>query len=160
MGRGRLDERDIIMGLFGGKDYGELKDYQQELARGRTVRRRQGGLRTVPVARVVGSVSKAASMDRRFRYKSGKVDERLRRLRLANRHAQAIFPPVDLYQINDEYYVVDGHHRLAVALENDQPEIDADVLIAHEVEFPPAPAEESAPKSEPSWWSAWLPGRA
>jgi hypothetical protein len=109
----------------------------------------------VPVARVVGSVSKAQSMDRRFRYKSGAVDGRLRSLRRASASGRLVMPPVELYQLNDEYYVVDGHHRLALALENDQIDIDANV-VAHEVAFPPEP--EQAPEAEPvSRPAAWLP---
>ena len=46
-------------------------------------------------------------------------------------------PPVELYQLNGEYYVVDGHHRMALALENEQAEIDAYVM-AHEVERSPS----------------------
>jgi hypothetical protein len=114
---------------------GGLKDFGRELAGGRLVRRYPLGLRTVPVARVVGSVSKAGSMNRRFRYKSGKVDARLRRLREADRWGLGVLPPVELYQLNDDFYVVDGHHRLALALENRQPEIDAYVVM-HEVDYP------------------------
>ena len=117
------------------RHYGNLRDFHQELARGRLVRRYQRDYSSVSVARIVGSVSKAGSMDRRFRYKSGKVDARLRHLREVNRWGMCALPPVELYQLNDEYYVVDGHHRVALALENRQPEIDADVL-AHEVEHP------------------------
>ena len=118
---------------FGRRDYGELKDFQRELASARLVRRYHRGLVTAPVDKVIGSVSKAASMDRRFRYKNGKVDARLRRMRQANRWGLLTLPPVELYELNGEYYVVDGHHRLALALENGQPDIDA-VVVAHEVE--------------------------
>jgi hypothetical protein len=148
------------MKLFEMKKRRALKDFSRELARGRIVRRTQGTVTSVPVAQIVGSAGKAASMDGRFRYKSGKVDARLRRLREANAFARGVFPPVDLYQINDDYYVIDGHHRVALALENDQVEIDAHVHIAYVVEYPAAPAETSAPASSPLRWLSWLPGRA
>ena len=124
--------------------YGDLRDFHQELARGRLVRRYQRSLSAVPVQQIVGSVGKAGSMDRRFRYKSGKVDARLRHLREANRWGMVAFPPVELYQLNDDYYVVDGHHRVAIALENRQPEIDAYVL-AHQVEFPAGSSDPQLP---------------
>ena len=66
---------------IGRQRHGELKDFKREMERHRLVSRHQRGVSLVPVAQVVGSVSKAASMDRRFRYKSGKVDQRLRALR-------------------------------------------------------------------------------
>lgn len=106
-----------------------LKDFQHELRRGRLVRRYQRGLVQVPVAKIVGSVGKAASLDRRFLPRHGEIDSRLRHLRQVDAWGMSVLPPVDLYQLDDEYYVVDGHHRLAVALENRQIEIDAYVTI-------------------------------
>lgn len=132
--------------------HGELKDFGQELARGRLLRRAGRGLCVVPVDRIVGSAGKAASMDRRFRYKSGKVDQRLRRLRELNAYAMVALPPVELYAINDEYYVVDGHHRVALALENDQPEIDA-YVTAHEVEYPATTVAAAA--GRPTFFRRW-----
>ncbi len=122
-----------------------LKDFTQELARGRLQRRYDRGVRQVPVAQIVGSAGKAASLDRRFRSKTGKENWRLGRVREMNDRLGAL-PPVELYAINDEYYVVDGHHRVAVALENEQVEIDAYVTV-HEVEYaatPPATRQQPA----------------
>jgi hypothetical protein len=121
----------------------ELKDFGSEVRRGRLLRRYQRGLVLAPVEKVVGSVNKSASMNRRFRYKSGKVDARLRRLRQINKWGMCALPPVELYQLGDEYYVVDGHHRMALALENDQPEVDAYVTV-YEIEPAEAPAVQSA----------------
>jgi hypothetical protein len=120
---------------FGRSSAAQLKDFKHEMAGQRLVRRYQRGLQVVPVAQIVGSVGKAESMNRRFRYKSGAVDRRLRSLRVANQWGMVALPPIELYELNDEYYVVDGHHRVAVALENQQVEIDA-YVTTHEVEAP------------------------
>ncbi|MCU0596182.1 MAG: hypothetical protein MUC98_12080, partial [Desulfobacterota bacterium] len=37
-------------------------------------------------------------------------------------------PPVRLYQIKNEYYVLDGNHRIAVAKEFGTSEMDAQVI--------------------------------
>jgi hypothetical protein len=124
---------------FGRNRPDRLKDFQHELRRGRLARRYQRGLIQVPVAKVVGSVGKAASLDRRFLPRDGEIDARLRHLRRVNEWGMCALPPVDLYQLGDEYYVVDGHHRLAVALENRQVEIDAYVTV-FELEPEAAPA--------------------
>lgn len=121
------------MGWFRLRQSEPLKDFRREMAGRRLLRRYPRGLVSVPVDKVVGSLNKSGSMNRRFRYKSGKVDSRLRALRHANQWGMVALPPVELYQLGDEYYVVDGHHRMAIALENRQVEIDANV-IAHEVE--------------------------
>jgi hypothetical protein len=39
----------------------------------------------------------------------------------------AVLPAIDLVQVGDEYYVVDGHNRVAAALRNGALAIDADV---------------------------------
>ena len=52
----------------------------------------------------------------------------------------AEMPPIEVYKLGFGYYVLDGHHRLAVALENGQVEIDAIVI-----EFVEA-ADEHAPE--------------
>jgi hypothetical protein len=52
----------------------------------------------------------------------------------------AEMPPIEVYKLGFGYYVLDGHHRLAVALENGQVEIDAMVT-----EFVEA-ADEHAPE--------------
>ena len=39
-----------------------------------------------------------------------------------------VLPPVDLVKFGDEYWVVDGHNRVAAALYNDQVALDASVI--------------------------------
>jgi hypothetical protein len=136
-----------------------LKDFRREMAGQRLVRRYQRSLVSVPVDKVVGSLNKAGSMDRRFRHKNGKVDSRLSALREANEWAMVALPPIDLYQLGDEYYVVDGHHRMALALENHQVEIEANVVV-HELEpvaTPQPAAGWGARPSDPLPPSARLP---
>jgi hypothetical protein len=58
----------------------------------------------------------------------------------AIREESAEMPPIEVYKLGFGYYVLDGHHRLAAALENGQVEIDAYVT-----EFVPA-ANEHAPE--------------
>jgi hypothetical protein len=54
--------------------------------------------------------------------------------------SSAPMPAIDLYKLGFGYYVLDGHHRVAVALANGQLEIDANV-----VEYVPV-ADEQAPE--------------
>ncbi|MCB8986520.1 MAG: ParB N-terminal domain-containing protein [Ardenticatenaceae bacterium] len=37
-------------------------------------------------------------------------------------------PPVDLVQVGDTYFVMDGHHRISVAQAMGQDEIEASVI--------------------------------
>jgi hypothetical protein len=87
-------------------------------------------MRTVEVSDIVGSVGRAAEFDHRFQYRRGKkpddADGRLRRLRALFEAGRV--PPLELYQIGDDLFVVDGHHRVAVARERGQLEIEAHVV--------------------------------
>lgn len=52
---------------------------------------------------------------------------RWQRIRRAS-DSLAVLPPVELLRFGDEYWVVDGHNRIAAAMRNDAAAIDADVI--------------------------------
>ena len=88
------------------------------------------GLRTVPVDCIHGTASMAASRAQDFRPIGGRAPAdwqfRWSRLKSAARD-QAILPPVELLRAGGDYWVVDGHNRVALAKERGQLWIDADV---------------------------------
>jgi hypothetical protein len=47
---------------------------------------------------------------------------------LAANERLAILPPIDVVRYADRYWVTDGHNRVAAALHNGQPQIDANVV--------------------------------
>jgi hypothetical protein len=108
----------------------QLLHFDAEQTRLGAYARADRGLKMVDIADVVGSVGRAGEFDRRFRYRRGKkpddADMRLRRLRALFESGRV--PPLELYQIGDDLYVVDGHHRVAVAHERGQIEMEARVV--------------------------------
>ena len=88
------------------------------------------GLRTVPTECIRGSASKSVSRGSDFRPLDGHEPAdwttRWSRLLSAARD-QAILPPVQLLRAGGEYWVVDGHNRVALARQIGQLWIDADV---------------------------------
>ncbi len=99
------------------------EDQQREAAYDSRVR----GIRAVELDRIVGSVGRYQDFDSRFRLKHHRPSERLRRIKKAMRGGQ-VLPPVKLYQIKDAFYVLDGNHRIAAAMEMEHDEIRADVV--------------------------------
>jgi len=93
--------------------------------------RRLPRLETVEVAHIVGSVGRANELAADFRpprHARRKLDEqRLQRVRVALDRGH-ILPPIEVYRLGAGLYVLDGHHRVAAALLNGQPEIDAYVV--------------------------------
>ena len=90
------------------------------------------GVRTVALDQIVGSVGRYQDFDNHFRLKRKAVSERLQRIKTAMREGQPM-PPVKLFQIKDDFYVLDGNHRIAAAKE-----LDHDEILGHIVEFIPS----------------------
>ncbi len=105
-----------------------VRSFADDVARTGPVAPRTLGLRTVEVARIVGSVGRAGELDEDFRVASRTRLERQRYERiLAAMERGESLPPVVLYKLGYGYYVVDGNHRVAAARELGQLEIDAEV---------------------------------
>jgi len=85
------------------------------------------GVLSVHPDRIVGSVGRYQDFDGKFRIKSHVPSDRLQKVKDALRSGKPL-PPVKLYQIKDEYYVLDGNHRVAAAKELGHDEIKAQIL--------------------------------
>ena len=83
--------------------------------------------RMVPLDRIVGSVGRYQDFDERFRIRSHLPAERLKKIKSKMREGKTL-PPVKLYQIKNEYYALDGNHRIAAANELGYEEIRAQIL--------------------------------
>ena len=84
------------------------------------------GTRVVEVDKIVGSVGRWRDFDRSFLPARASVGERWKRIDRAFQRGEDL-PPVELYEIGDSYFVVDGHHRVSVARYHDVPTVEAAV---------------------------------
>jgi hypothetical protein len=73
---------------------------------------------------IVGTVDPSPHFDERFRPASGHLRTRWERVALAHRRGVSL-PPIAVVSGPDGYYVVDGRHRVSVALATGRREIDA-----------------------------------
>ena len=110
----------------------QVKNFNDDQRKEAAFDSRIRGIRTVPLDRIVGSVGRYQDFDNRFRFKQSVPSERLHRVRTAMQEGHPL-PPVKLFQIKDEYYVLDGNHRIAAAKE-----LGHDEILAHIVEFVPS----------------------
>ena len=92
--------------------------------------RRYLGIREIPLRALVGTDSRASSFTRDFRPLHAFSRERMRSLERA--FADGAFPPIVAVKLGETYFVIDGHHRIALARRVGTEVIDADVteLIA------------------------------
>ena len=107
-----------------------LLSFDREQARRGAYARRDAGLQTVEVTRIVGSVGRASELDGRFRYRSiwAPKNTASRTLRLVHLFDSGKVPPLELYAIGDDLFVLDGHHRVSLALARGQDFLDAHVV--------------------------------
>jgi hypothetical protein len=85
------------------------------------------GFQPIPVDRIVGTVSRNGEFDREFLPQREEVRDRWRRVEQS--FPEGDFPPIEVYQVGEAYFVVDGHHRVAVARQRGVSHIDAEVTL-------------------------------
>ncbi len=90
------------------------------------------GICSVPLKQIVGSVGRYHDFDSQFKLKDHVPTDRLVSVKKAMREGKFL-PPVKLYKIKDEYYVLDGNHRISAAKAFGHSEI-----LAKIVEFIPS----------------------
>jgi nucleotide-binding universal stress UspA family protein len=103
-----------------------VRSFAEDCERAGPVAPHSLGIRTVEVARIIGSVGRANELDASFRSVSHRREEEMRYARvLKAMEAGVSLPPVVLYKVGYGYYVLDGNHRVAAAKQLGQLEIDA-----------------------------------
>jgi DNA-binding Lrp family transcriptional regulator len=110
----------------------EVKSFRDQQQREAAFDHRDRGIRTVPLNRIVGSVGRYKDFDNRFRFKPAVPSERFVWIKTAMREGRTL-GPVKLFQIRDEFYVLDGNHRIAAAKA-----LGHDEILAHIEEFIPS----------------------
>lgn len=84
------------------------------------------GLHEVPLDRIVGTLGRPGEFNRAFLPRDEALRDRWDRLRNLAEGPMG-FPPVELYKVDQAYFVVDGHHRVSVARSLEAPTIEAHV---------------------------------
>jgi hypothetical protein len=87
------------------------------------------GLRAINVRRIVGTVDKCGEVDSRFRnIRRGDIGEFLRRAGIErSTNPYDFLPPISVLKYSGNYYVVDGHRRVAAVLSKKIDFIDAEI---------------------------------
>jgi hypothetical protein len=111
----------------------DLEDVERRL---RPFGRRYVGVRAVPLRHVVGTEGRAGAFTRSFEPRHAFSRGRLRSL--ADAFPDGGFPPIVAVKLGETYFVIDGHHRVALARRHGAETIDADVTeFVARVPLPP-----------------------
>jgi len=104
-----------------------VRSFDDDAAHYGPLAQRPLGVRTVELERIVGSVGRARELGPDFlSRRAPRGDTRHNGILRAMQRSE-IMPPVELYKLGYDYYVLDGNHRVAAAKALDQREIDATV---------------------------------
>lgn len=84
------------------------------------------GIQEISLARIVGSVGRERDFNRAFFPREESLRQRWKEVKeLAE--GPIGFAPIELYKVQDVFFVVDGHHRVSVARSLNAPAIEAHV---------------------------------
>jgi hypothetical protein len=132
--------------------HGAIKSFEQQVEARGIAGRADAGVRTVDTRKIVGSVGRAQTLRSDFFYRRGRaITARYHRVGDAMQRGVEL-PPLELYKVREapqagsapaasEYYVVDGHHRVAMARKLGQAFLDAHVVEYRLAGTPPVPRD-------------------
>ena len=112
----------LLSKLFGKSSC--LKRYE-EVNSDKTLQKRYLGVVNIQVDKITGTLGRHDDFDGRFRPLKNHLRERW--VNIAVRAQYAGWPPIELLQVGEEYFVVDGHHRTSYARSTGMAFIDAEV---------------------------------
>lgn len=125
-----------VIGRFTGRSVA-LLSYEDVAEKLRVTGRAGRGQRTIPVDAIVGSVGRYNDFTRTFLPRVARDAQRWARVKIAARDVTEL-PPIDVYQLGDGYFVIDGNHRVSVARQQGLRYIDATVTeVRTRVPFSP-----------------------
>ena len=117
----------LIKKLWRGNRSSEAKCFREDQACEGAFDHVDRGICSVPLEQIVGSVGRYHDFDSQFKIKDHVPPDRLISVKQAMREGKSL-PPVKLYKIKDEYYVLDGNHRIAAAKEFGRSDIMAKIV--------------------------------
>jgi len=124
-----------VLGRFQGTSL-ELLSYTEVASRLRITGQFERGVQEIPVDKIVGSVGRYDEFDSSFLPLKSRDAQRWASVRVAALDPTEL-PPIDVYQIDDAYFVIDGNHRVSIARHTGMEFIAAHIIeIETRVPFP------------------------
>lgn len=113
--RRQADMERLLAGLTG--DSADLLNFEEVRRKLRATAASERQLREIPLDAIVGSVGRYQDFTRSFLPRTNSDAERWARVMVAANDLAGL-PPIEVYQIGEAYFVVDGNHRVSVARQN------------------------------------------
>lgn len=92
----------------------DLLSYEDVRDKVRAIETNRRELKDIPLDAIVGSVGRYTDFTRSFFPRQEGNEQRWTRVRMRVESLQGL-PPIEVYQLGDVYFVIDGNHRVSVA---------------------------------------------
>lgn len=106
-----------------------------------------GGIQTLAIGQIVGSVGRSNDFDAGFHLVAGDLTMRWIAVARAIFNGQEL-PPIEVYKVDEQYFVIDGNHRVSVMKTLGQDYVEAHVIELHLVDERCQTQEMTAPSFE------------
>ena len=121
----RKAELQNLLSLLTGRST-ELLSYEEVRQKLRAIESNRQELKDIPISAIIGSVGRYTDFNRDFLPRYENDQDRWSRV-MVKAIGSVGLPPIDVYQIGDAYFVLDGNHRISVAKELGATQIQANV---------------------------------
>jgi nucleotide-binding universal stress UspA family protein len=102
----------------------DLLSYEEVRSKLKATEGSKRELKEIPLDSIIGSVGRYTDFSRRFLPKFDEDMDRWTRVYTAMTQDPGL-PPIEVYQVGDVFFVLDGHHRVSIARQMDAPSIEA-----------------------------------
>ena len=117
----------------------ELLDYDEIAQKLKLRARADRGIQNIPVKAIIGSVGRYTDFTRNFLPRRESDRDRWARVKATLEDPSSVgLPPIDVYQVGEAYFVLDGNHRVSIARMEGTKTIEAHVIqVASNVKITP-----------------------
>lgn len=116
-----------VLARISGKS-NQLLSYDDVAEKLRLHIRTERGIKPIPLNAIVGSVGRYAEFTRSFLPRQANDQERWARVKAAYLDPESALPPIEVYQVGEVFFVIDGNHRVSVARQEGLLYIEARVI--------------------------------
>jgi nucleotide-binding universal stress UspA family protein len=106
----------------------DLLSYEEVAQKLKLRARSDAGIKMVPLDAIVGSVGRYSDFTRTFLPRNMDDRERWARVKAAFMDPETVLPPIEVYQVGEVYFVIDGNHRVSIARQEGIESIEAHVI--------------------------------
>ena len=124
--RQRAAVEEILSRMTGKSN--DLLSYEEVAQKLKLQARAERGIQSIPLDAIIGSVGRYTDFTRTFLPRNPADEDRWARVKASLSDNLTGWPPIEVYQVGDVYFVLDGNHRVSIARQEGWEKIEARVI--------------------------------